>query len=65
MQDVNADCSMDASGPFFFDENLNGQRYLYFLQNDLTQILCQQDGALPHNSRKFPNKWIGNNGPMR
>lgn len=50
-------------GPIFFDGQLNGQRYLNFLQNDVEEFLdnlpienlrlvhFQQDGAPPHNSR--------------
>lgn len=72
-------------GPYFFNENLNGLRYLHFLENDLIQLMedipiaerqgiwWQQDGAPPHNSqvvteyldRTYPNRWIGNKGPIR
>lgn len=51
-------------GPFFYDSNLNGERYLQFLQNDLEDMLdelplnllqnfthFQHDGAPAHNSR--------------
>ena len=50
-------------GPFLFEENLNGNRYLEFLNNEfqeylsnipldrLRRIWFQQDGAPPHNTR--------------
>lgn len=50
-------------GPYFFDDPLNGQTYLDFLQNDfqlylddlplnvIRRLWFQHDGAPPHNSR--------------
>lgn len=72
-------------GPYIFNEPLNGERYLYFLQNNLEDYLddiplrdraalqyFQHDGAPPHYSaqvtnylnQRYPNKWIGRNGPI-
>lgn len=50
-------------GPFFYDHNLNGDHYLFFIENEITnyvedlplaeyaQMFYQQDGAPPHNRR--------------
>jgi len=63
---INVWCGMidnKVLGPIFFNGSLNGQRYLYFLQNEIENILdelpletyrtliWQQDGAPPHNIR--------------
>lgn len=45
-------------GPYFFEETLNGQRYLDFLQFDLVPALAvlfpnQQDPDIPHNNIWF------------
>ena len=63
---INVWCGMidnKVVGPIFFNGSLNGQRYLYFLQNEIENILdelpletyrtliWQQDGAPPHNIR--------------
>jgi hypothetical protein len=54
-------------GPYFFEQNLTGQIYLEFLQNDLALLLediplqirrnlwLQQDGAAAHNARIVQN----------
>lgn len=54
-------------GPHFFDQSLNGERYLQFLQHDLPGLLddvayatrltmwFQQDGAPPHFARIVRN----------
>lgn len=56
-----------AIGPFLFEENLNGDRYLEFLNIQLQEYLSdipldrlrriwyQQDGAPPHNTRAVRN----------
>jgi len=63
-------------GPYFFEENLNGNKYLDFLKNDLPilleniplqhrlNLIWQQDGAPAHNTlavRAYLNKVYGNN----
>ena len=68
-------------GMYFYKGTLFAAFYLQFLQNALVeltlqnrlQIIFQQDGAKAHNARviceyldeKFPQRWIGTNGPMR
>lgn len=86
-QSVNVWCGIlgdQVIGPYFFDTVLNGARYLNFLENDLEEYLdalplnmiqnmiFQQDGAPPHNTRdvlthlneRFP-EWIGRNAPIK
>ncbi|KYQ51879.1 hypothetical protein ALC60_09012, partial [Trachymyrmex zeteki] len=54
-------------GPYFFEQHLNAENYLTFLQNDLPNLLrhinndllnrmwFQQDGAPAHRSRNVTN----------
>lgn len=63
-------------GPYFFEGNLNGNKYLNFLKNDLpilmeniplqqrNDLIWQQDGAPAHNTlvvRKYLNQVYGDN----
>lgn len=70
-------------GPIIFEGTLTGDRYLNFLTNEIEvilqnipnngdQLIWQQDGAPPHNTRGVTNYlndkyelWIGRNGPIR
>ncbi len=65
-------------GPFFFDENVNGQSYLRMLTEFLwpkikeKHIHFQQDGAPAHYANtvrswldeNFPEQWLGRRGPI-
>lgn len=64
-------------GPIFFEQNLNGQRYLELITevnnnlNENIEIIWQQDGAPPHNVAPVTNYlnmmypvWIGRSGPV-
>jgi len=63
-------------GPYFFEENLNGNKYLGFLKDDIPillenislqqrlNLIWQQDGAPAHNTlavRAYLNKMYGDN----
>lgn len=70
-------------GPLIIDGNLNSQKYLELLRNQVVPVLNEQfnieetwfqhDGCPAHNSIQvtnylneiFPNRWIGNNGPIK
>ena len=66
-------------GPHFFDENVNAENYLLFLQQHVFPIAARdrgiwfmQDGAPAHFARKvreqldksFKNRWIGRRGAI-
>jgi hypothetical protein len=61
-------CGDKVLGPFLFENNLNSELYLNFL-NQVVEILLAR---LPHNGRdvcdfsdrEFPEKWIGNSGEV-